>query len=153
VATGQPERSKDASVKLPRALAATLVLGLVTGAMACSGGDAGGASPDGTTASSTVTSFAERTIDTWNVGDDEKGSEARVSGVLRQDGACSTIEIAGHRQAVTWPPGSSRTDQGIRVGELVHQFDEVSEFTVVQGYDGPSRPVTCVTATAWLVTK
>jgi hypothetical protein len=149
----QLERSEDESVSLRTVFAASLVLLLSVGAMACSGGDAGEGSPHGTTASSSVTSFAERTIDTWHVGDDAKGAAAHVSGILRQDGACSTIEIDGHQQAVTWPPGSSRTDEGIRVGELVHPFDKESQFTVVQGYNGPQRPVTCVTATAWLVTK
>jgi hypothetical protein len=78
-----------------------------------------------------------------------------VTGVLRQGdpSACTVIEIDGVEHAVTWPPGTRRTEQGVSVGGDLYRFDQKRDFAVVQDYDGPQRPVTCVTTRAWLVMK
>lgn len=132
----------------------TLVAFLLVAAAASAGcGSDDGATPNDGGSSTSVTSFEERTFDTWRVGDDARGSAIRVTGTLRQTGACSQIEIGSEQHAVTWPPGTRRTKAGISTGDHLYRFDHESEFSVVKDYDGPQRPVTCLTTEAWLVIR
>jgi len=128
-----------------------VVVALAVPAVAC-GSDGGDAAQDATT---TVTRFEDRTIDTWPAGDDERGTVSHVSGLLRdgQPFPCTLIEVDGVPHAVTWPPDSVRSDAGITANGRLHRFDEQSSFEVVEDYKGPSRPVTCLTTNGWLVVR
>jgi len=131
------------------AVAVSIVLPLA----GCADDDDRDAPPRATPTS--VMSFGNRTIDTWPAGDDSSGTVTRVSGVLRKGvpDPCVRIEADGSRHAVTWPPGSVRSDAGITVGSHMYRFDEKSTFTVIEDYKGPSRPVTCIATTAWMVVE
>ena len=140
-----------------RAALVAVLIATAVSAFACGDGDdngAAGTTSDGSSTTST-TSFEERTHDTWRDGDDRLGSVSKVVGIIRRGDppACTRIEVEGGRQAVTWPPGSSRSDEGVAVGNHLYRFDQEDEFSVIKDYDGPQRVVTCLTVRAWLVTR
>lgn len=132
-----------------------VLLAIAAGAAACGADGDDDAQAGGSGATTSINSFEERTFDTWRVGDVDGRTGTVVTGILREGEpeACTFLEIEGESHAVSWPPGSTRTDDGISVGGQVYHFGEEGEFVVVQDYDGPQRPVTCVTTTAWLVVE
>lgn len=143
--------TKDSAVRVRHFLVVAVAV-LVCGACGLGGN---GTQVRGTSseASTSMTAFEDRTFDTWHVGDDSGRSTSEVTGVLKQSDGCSEVEIDGKRHAVTWPPATSRSAEGISVGGHLYRFDEPSKFEVIKGYDGEQRPVSCVTATAWLVVR
>lgn len=147
---------EDVRVRSRRIALVAVLLTCVGALGACGNEDEAAPSRAAGGASTTPsTTFEQRTHDVWETGDDARDSVTKVTGVLRggDPQACISIEVEGVGHPVTWPPGSTRTDEGITVGEHLYRFDQEATFSVIQDYEGPQRLVSCVTVRAWLVTQ